>query len=226
MHLVESFLPLFLYQLRLLERIARDQPPYPEVRAEVEELIRLSDGHPARTVVSQKEYAEARFAVCAWIDEGILNSGWQHKEPWLAAQLQRVYYGTSDAGELFFSRLKELEKVQQEVREVFYLCLALGFSGRFCQEEDAWQLEQVQASTLKLLRNGHLAPIDPEVPGLFSAPRPASGASPAPRRPLAALFSLGPICIAASLVLFAVLYLIYFLTLSGIGKNFLKTTGT
>jgi len=224
MHLVESFLPLFRYGIRLLERIEAEHPEYPEVRAEVERLIELSGEHPAHSVVSAKEYAEARFAVCAWLDEGILNSAWRHRELWLAAQLQRVYYGTSDAGELFFKRLKELGKEQQEVREVYYLCLALGFSGRFCHEEAAWQLEQVRASTLNLLQQGHLAPVDPEAPGLWAV-RPAPGAAPSPRRTGKKRYSLGPVCVAASLLLFLILYLVYSFTLTGIGINFLKSVG-
>ncbi|GFO66907.1 type VI secretion system protein ImpK [Geomonas limicola] len=226
MHLVECFLPLFNFQLRLLERLDAEQPEYPEVRAEVERLIGHSQEHPAHSVVSAKEYADARFAVCAWVDEGILNSGWRHKEPWLAAQLQRVYYGTSDAGELFFKHLKELGAEQQEVREVYYLCLALGFSGRFCDEEAAWHLEQVRASTLKLLQHGHLAALDQEAPGLFSATRPVPADSPSLQRPRSVFLAPGPLCVAASLLLFVVLYLVYSFILNGIGNNFLKTVGT
>ena len=58
---------------------------------------------------------------------------------------------TSDAGELFFERLNAIGPHQRDVREVYYLCLSLGFTGQYCNPGDDFMLEQLRLSNLKLL---------------------------------------------------------------------------
>lgn len=74
------------------------------------------------------------FALTAFIDETIASSNWSQKDQWLARRLQLELFSTANAGEEFFLKL---EKLQQQVREkaplleVYYLCLNLGFEGKY-----------------------------------------------------------------------------------------------
>jgi type VI protein secretion system component VasF len=56
--------------------------------------------------------------VLSWIDEMFLNSNWPQRNQWQHMML--TYYGTLNAGEEFF---------RHDVREIYYLCLSLGFQG-------------------------------------------------------------------------------------------------
>jgi type VI secretion system protein ImpK len=44
-----------------------------------------------------------------------------------------------------------LQPQQTEVREIYYVCLSLGFTGRYCNPGDEILLNQLRASNLKLL---------------------------------------------------------------------------
>ena len=45
---------------------------------------------------------KCHFAACAWVDEVMLNSPREDAHLWMANSLQHRFYGTSDAGDLFF----------------------------------------------------------------------------------------------------------------------------
>jgi type IV/VI secretion system ImpK/VasF family protein len=89
----------------------------------------------------------------AWADETILkHSTWKHHHEWNALPLQLEYFQTRNAGEEFFERLERLRAEQKAVREVYYICLGLGFSGQyFLGMEDELKLNQMRHEQAKLL---------------------------------------------------------------------------
>lgn len=151
MHLSDCFLKTMSYINCLLKSMDTKQPAYDEVEANIRELLKDSEAIAIRGSFSFDEYEQARFAICAWIDEAILNSAWNQKKIWAQNQLQQLHYDTPNAGEEFFDRLDVIELHQKGVREVYYLCLALGFAGRYYRKHDQYKLEQIKASNLKLL---------------------------------------------------------------------------
>lgn len=151
------FHDLFVYTVLLKATCARRQPSVGEVRDNVRDLLNRSAQRMRALSVDPRDYDEARFAVCAWVDETILNMPWTHREEWLKYLLQSEHYGTTKAGEEFFDRLNILRPEQAAVREVYYLCLALGFIGRYCAPGDEMLLDQLRRSNLRLLGR---APVD------------------------------------------------------------------
>jgi type IV/VI secretion system ImpK/VasF family protein len=125
------------------------EPAFERVKADIQRLVAASEENMKKGLVPQEDYDHARFAVFAWIDEMILASAWDQRELWQREQLQRIHYNTTDAGEKFYERLAALGAHQREVREIYYLCLALGVKGRHFNDEYA--LEQLKTSSLKLL---------------------------------------------------------------------------
>jgi type VI secretion system protein ImpK len=64
--------------------------------------LAVADGFPP-------EYAEtADFAVCAFIDETLLSSGWTGRAEWMARSLQLERHDTGTAGEDFYRLLDDL----------------------------------------------------------------------------------------------------------------------
>ena len=77
----------------------------------------------------------ATFAVVAFLDECILNSGDPVFADWARQPLQEELFGTHVAGEVFFENVRELlgrpdSAVLADLLEVYSLCLVLGFAGR------------------------------------------------------------------------------------------------
>jgi len=223
MRLSDCFADLIAYLSYFLRTVERKQPPYDQVRHEIERLLGESESCLKQGAFSAEDYDQARFAVCAWIDEAILSSPWKEKLNWQKQQLQRIYYNTTDAGELFFERLNSLGLHQRDVREVYYLCLAMGFTGRYIQEGDQYLLDQLRASNLKLLLGSSVELPSLERAELFPGAYPPETAEAEPIKAKGGLSMFTIIAGAAPVVLFGVLYWVFHFILSSVGDSFLTT---
>ena len=98
-------------------------------------------------------YEAALFAVVAYIDELLLTSDWEGRREWQHEPLQRINFDTTSAGAEFYDRLNELNKFgpDRDVREVYALCLGLGFRGKYFRGEDRKVYEDAKAFNLSLL---------------------------------------------------------------------------
>ena len=78
----------------------------------------------------------AVFAVVAFLDESLLNLRQAVFDDWVRRPLQEEMFGRHVGGEVFFDRLQELLERRDspeaaDVLEVYYLCLLLGYLGRY-----------------------------------------------------------------------------------------------
>jgi len=84
-----------------------------------------------------EDIADSRYALAAFVDEAVLRSQWTGKEQWADNPLQLQLFETYVAGEGFFEKLEALRargESAADVLEVYYLCLALGFEGKYGME--------------------------------------------------------------------------------------------
>lgn len=83
--------------------------------------------------VPSADAMEAIYAIAAFMDEQILRSPWPARQQWMAQPLQLMYFQENTAGEGFFHRLAALEADPERahVVQIYALCLALGFRGRY-----------------------------------------------------------------------------------------------
>jgi type VI secretion system protein ImpK len=76
----------------------------------------------------------AKFALVGFLDETIISSDWAEKDEWLSEPLQIKLFDTFNAGEEFFtymSNLRQRTSANKDVLEIYYLCLSLGFKGKY-----------------------------------------------------------------------------------------------
>lgn len=110
-----------------------ERPGYGAFRSHV--MAQLADAR--RTVddegLDPRGYAQ--YAVVALVDEIVMSSTWPGAEQWRREPLQLHYYDNLLAGEEFFKRLDELRPgSDDDLMEVYLLCLTAGFQGRFRDE--------------------------------------------------------------------------------------------
>jgi type VI secretion system protein ImpK len=222
MHLTDAFMELVAYVVYFVKTVGAKQPPYEQAKADILRLLTQSENVVKRGLFSQEDYDLGRFMIFAWVDETILNSAWNQKAQWQREQLQRLYYHTLDAGEEAFERLNGLGLHQREVREVYYLCLALGFKGRFHHPGDEYLLEQLKTSNLKLLLGSSVGLPSLERADLFPEAYPIETMEIGPQKQKFRLSPFTIACLAGPVILFGLLFLIYQFALSGVGENFLK----
>ncbi len=157
MRLIDCFIETMAFTLHFLQRAERDQPRYDEVEAQYRELITKAKERSEDEEFRPAEREAALFAVCAWIDEALLMSQWKEKERWRASPMQVTYFDTWNGGEEFFSRLAALDEREDQAREVYYYCLAIGFKGSLFRQDDQEILERIKAEQRAKIAARHRA---------------------------------------------------------------------
>lgn len=220
MHLTDCFMELFAYVAYFTKTVAAKQPPFDQTKADILRLLSDVQHRMATGAFPPDDFDLARFAVVAWIDESIMNSVWNQRDKWQKELLQRQYYQTADAGEIFFERLNSIGAHQRDVREVYYLCLALGFKGRYCHAGDEFLLDQLKTSNLKLLTGSSMGIPSVSKMALFPEAYPAAEAGAASRGRTGWFSKFTLACLGFPVLLFVGLFLIYTFILRNLGNNF------
>lgn len=130
--LAEIFAPCFTLILQLRATSEFGNPDV--LRQRIKDLLDQGEREARRLNIHGEEIKRAKFALVAFVDETILSSNWSQKEYWVARPLQLELYDQYDAGEVFFERLEEMlpePAAYAEALEVYYLCMTLGFKGRY-----------------------------------------------------------------------------------------------
>lgn len=121
------------------------------VATQFEHLITAARAAATAGGFTEEDSESALFAVLAWADEALLASTWKDASAWSRHLLQKRYFNVSTAGVVFFVRLDSLKPEQLQVREVYLLCLGLGFAGRYGYERDSRALTDIKQHSLRLL---------------------------------------------------------------------------
>ena len=134
-----------------------------QLRRRAKELLEQAERKAREVGFSENEVYKASFALVAFADETVHSSDWDEKAAWQNRPLQLERFDRYDAGEEFFTQLDELRTDPHEhpqVLEVYYLCLALGFEGRY-QLHGQDQLQRlVENTNVQLRRAGAGSPGD------------------------------------------------------------------
>jgi type VI secretion system protein ImpK len=109
----------------------------------------------------------ATFAAVAFLDESVLNSQNPIFVDWVRQPLQAEMFGTQIAGEVFFQNLQQLlgradSHDLADILELHYLCLVLGFGGRY-SAGNRGELNQVMSMAAEKIRRirGPFPPLSP-----------------------------------------------------------------
>ncbi|MEI6415448.1 MAG: DotU family type IV/VI secretion system protein, partial [Pseudomonadota bacterium] len=169
--LVDFFSPTFSYILELERRLREEGGSLVESPEDFQARLRatLDEGRARALAVSKRpqDVDEAMFALVAWVDEIMANyPDWNQ----IAVPLQITLFNSHNAGDDFYDiHLSRLTAQQDEVREIFYLVMCLGFVGRHyldISDGGEWtKLKDVNARQLPhapvaahLLAEEHLTP--------------------------------------------------------------------
>jgi len=136
-------------------------------RANAKDLIRMATQDAAGRGYGNEDVKLAAFAVVAFLDESVLTSKNQVFSTWSRMPLQEELFGEHMAGETFFqyvqlllSRRDSVETV--DVLELYYLCVLLGYRGRYGSSGDGELraiMESIKGKTNRV-RGGNL-PLSP-----------------------------------------------------------------
>ena len=134
--LVQAATPLLILAGRLRDQI-RNAQVESLYRQSVQEM-RSFEERARRAAVPDEDVLAARYALCSVIDEAVLNTPWGAESGWAARSLLVTFHRESFGGEKVFQLV---DRVLNEPRrymallELLYICLCLGFEGRYRVEE-------------------------------------------------------------------------------------------
>jgi type VI secretion system protein ImpK len=106
-------------------------------RNQVKEFLVEFKRSAKRLNADPEDYAAAKYAFCALVDETVLTSRLRIRDAWERMPLQLELFGEQLAGENYFARLEKLRQqgaARLQALEVFHLCLLLGFQGKYLLE--------------------------------------------------------------------------------------------
>lgn len=76
----------------------------------------------------------ARYLMCSVLDEAVLNTPWGTNSGWGQRTLLSVFHGETSGGEKSFlicDRMRQSPADNLDILELFYICLNLGFEGKY-----------------------------------------------------------------------------------------------
>ena len=166
----------FVFQelLTVGERLRSGRQPVNDSKSFRDQLVAVLDGSmdEARKRGYNTEDVElGAFAVVAFLDESILNLRLPIFADWPKQPLQELRYGHHIAGEIFFKNLGNLITRNDtsdlaDVLEMYYLCMLLGFAGKYSlggrgelyaiQQQVGEKIQRIRKTTSELSPNWQL----------------------------------------------------------------------
>ena len=130
--LIEAAAPL----LQLLGRLRStySQPDPGDLRERAIQQIRAFEQASREAGIPLDQLRPAHYALCASLDDVVLNTPWGSSGAWAARSLVSTFHQEVRGGERFFDLLSQLRQnpgTLLPVLELMYLCLSLGFQGRY-----------------------------------------------------------------------------------------------
>ena len=210
--LVVAASPLLAAAIRLRGRTQMADPD--GLRRRIVQAVREFEERAPGTGLDTRSLRAARYALCATIDDLVLSTPWGSNSAWTTQSLTSIFHNEVSGGERFFDILEQMERElgrHGEVVELMYVCLSLGFEGRYrIMPRGAATLAEFRENlfrTIRQRRAEYERELSPHWRGAGARFRPLRAAIP--------LWVVG----SATLFLAAMIYLGFNLLLSGISDE-------
>ena len=128
--------PLFSLISRIRNRAQHMDPD--KLRSSVVAEVRAFENRALQAGVPAQTVKIARYALCATLDDVVLNTPWGGQSSWGLQSMVGTFHRETVGGDRFYDLLARLEKdpsTNLDVLEFIYMCLSLGFEGRLRVEQ-------------------------------------------------------------------------------------------
>lgn len=135
--LVDAAMPLFglAIRIRKMDMDADVQALYERVHSQIAAI-----GQEVRGLgYDSGVLASYQYCLCAFLDEAVMGTVWGAQSVWAQRSLLSAYHQETWGGEKFFTILTRMlmePEHYKDVLEFLYLCLCLGFKGRYQVRDD------------------------------------------------------------------------------------------
>jgi len=175
--------PLFSLISRIRNRAQHLDPE--KLRQSVVAEVRRFEEAAIRARIDPQKIKVARYALCATLDDVVLNTPWGAESGWAQRSMVATFHRETVGGDRFFDLLARLEQDpggNLELLEFMYLCLSLGFEGRLrVDAAGATRHQEIRTSLARIIRAQRGAPeqdLSPRWQGVKRPHRPLSAWQP------------------------------------------------
>jgi type VI secretion system protein ImpK len=162
--LVQAAVPLLALAGRLRGQIANAD--IENLRRQAIQEIRTFEERARRAEIAAEDVLAARYALCTVIDEAVLNTPWGAQSDWSTQSLLVTFHREAAGGEKFFQILDRVSGEPQRylaLLELLYVCLALGFEGKYrLDDRGAGRLAEVRETLYRRIE-GVRDSVEPEL---------------------------------------------------------------
>jgi type VI secretion system protein ImpK len=134
----------------------------PALRRQALEEIRRFEENARSAGIANEVIIAGRYALCAALDEAVLATPWGAHSDWAQQTLLNTLHREAYGGEKFFEMLERIAQDPArriDLIELQYLCIALGFTGKFqLLEHGQTRLAQTQHDIFQRIRSVRSAP--------------------------------------------------------------------
>ena len=96
--------------------------------------IKHFEAHALHNGAEPSQVMTARYVLCSVLDEAVVTTSWGNESEWAQMSLLSSFHNETFGGEKFFQLLDRLSKNPVKhlpMLELMYLCLSLGFEGKY-----------------------------------------------------------------------------------------------
>ncbi len=140
-----------LLQLLVRLRSTRQQVDPKELHARATRELRDFERRARDLGIAMELLRPAHYALCASIDDIVLNTPWGATGFWASQSLVATFHHGVRGADAFFDQLWQMQRDPDRFLpaiELMYLCLSLGFMGRYRQSQgDAGAFDRLRAET-------------------------------------------------------------------------------
>lgn len=115
------------------------------------------EAHALHLGVENSQVISARYVLCSVIDEAVVTTPWGSSSDWSKRSLLSRFHNETFGGEKFFQLLERLSRdpfKHLAMLELMYLCLSLGFEGKYrVMERGKAQLEALHDAVYRQIRH-------------------------------------------------------------------------
>ncbi len=152
--------PIFDLVLRLKAGIVQ---PSNKLRPKIVGMLDDFEKRAERYRFNPKIIRVSKFALASFVDETVLTNNFPLKEEWEKNPLQLEYFGEQLAGNKFFEKLESMLKQIKDTSdavEIYYVCMLLGFKGRYAVYEHDKLVSIMQKTANGLVKAGKIVPTE------------------------------------------------------------------
>lgn len=152
--IIQSAAPLLALASRLATSV--QQANIATLRQQTVQEIRAFEDRLRSAGVSPEDAIVARYVLCTFVDSAVLNTPWGAQGDWAGQSLLVMFHKEVSGGEKFFDiveRLRNDPSRYVDLIELVYVCLALGYEGKYRHDPSGQaRLAELQHDLYRLIR--------------------------------------------------------------------------